>query len=444
MKCNSIEIGWDWALHLPIATGLTINQYNFAEFISDTSYWGLWYSFPVIVAERSGKWIAYSWETSVYDAPPAISVVGDHWVITWKQEVALTKRESVSLQDLISGIRRAFPLKQPPGWSLLRNTQRIVFLDHWTTRGRILHTYKNVSDLVNDLKKNSVSEGTILYLTGWSAPYDTRYPIYEPAEALGGKDGFSRLVQKARDSGVTIMPHFNFFGYDPKLDPLLDRSTIQARDRAGKPASWAGFSDLFPSNEISYMRINHPDWKKLFHQYFDEMVSKYLLEAVFLDQIGNVVDDPECHFGDASIELLERIRERFPDLLIGGEVLKEFLAGHIGLTQTQWPSDNVRMLIKAHSPIIKYLFEDAMCFFPHFFLPAATPCRYTATNFPWLAEQGTHESFQIYQEINQKVGGIPSVRLDYLRFGIDEVSLNALKGHKLSVDIEKCNENGVV
>ncbi|MBU4212443.1 MAG: hypothetical protein KKD33_07660, partial [Verrucomicrobia bacterium] len=79
------------------------------------------------------------------------------------------------------------------------------------------------------------------------------------------------------------------------------------------------------------------------------------------------------------------------------------------------------------SPITRMMFADRVRFFPHLFLASATPCRYVCTNMPLIVEHGSEQVFHWYQENNRKLGGIPSVRLDYKRFGLDPMSRAVLK-----------------
>lgn len=295
----------------------------------------------------------------------------------------------------------------------------------WLADGRIAHTYHDVIRLLGELARRRLAEGALLYLPGWFAPYDRKYPLYAPAEELGGKKAFGKLLALARNLGAIIMPHLNFWGYDPTLDPLLDRATVQGHDRDGNLARWPRFTPLFASNEVCYMRISHPAWQKIFFRYFDALVGDYGLEAIFLDQIGNVFEDPACDYQAATTALLRRIHAAFPQLLIAGEVLSEALVDHICLFQSAWLDDGVQD--QSWSPVIKHLYPDKIRFFPNLFLASATPCRYVVTPYKWFVEQGTAPAFARYQTFNRQLGGIPSARIDYNRFGLDRASLAVLR-----------------
>ena len=122
--------------------------------------------------------------------------------------------------------------------------------------------------------------------------------------------------------------------------------------------------------------------------------------------------------------LLERIHQKFPDLLIGAEVLSEHIVDHVPLIQATWLMEQN---IGKFSPITKFMFQSRVRFVPHLFLAAAVPCRYSASNMSLIVEYGTEKVFEWYQENNRRLGGIPSVRLDYSRSGIDPASRSVLE-----------------
>ncbi len=74
------------------------------------------------------------------------------------------------------------------------------------------------------------------------------------------------------------------------------------------------------------------------------------------------------------------------------------------------------------SPIARMMFEGRIRFIPHLFLASSRPCRYVYTNMPLIVEEGVETVFAWYQKNTRLLGGIPSVRLDYARAGIDSAS----------------------
>ena len=382
---------------------------------------------PLMVVEHQRSFTGYTWSPWTFmpkDSIPVISRQENRWQIAWRDNQSVRKMaDHPSLEEVIAEFRKLRSFTQPSSHTTLQRIKRIIFLDLWLVRGQIAHTYHDVIRLLKELDSKGIACGTLLYLPGWFAPYDSRYPLYTPAEELGGQRVFREMIDLSIKVGSIIMPHLNFWGYDPGLN-LLDRDQVQGHTMDGK-LGWPDHCDLSPCHEIAYMRINHPEWQKLFFRHFDTLVQDYRLEAVFLDQIGNAFEDTACDFVSATINMLQRMHKTFPSLLLGGEGFNEMIVDHVSLVQLPWLSADLSDL--ATSPITYLLYKGYIRFFPHLFLPSATPCRYTFTNLPWLAEQGTDKAFLLYQELNRKMGGIPSVRLDYQRFGIDSKSLLVLE-----------------
>lgn len=412
----------DAVLHIPAHSGMALKK-ECAAFASNAGPLAC----PFLAVEHQGRFTGYAWKPwSRLSSGPVVTRNRNQWCAEWPLGTEVfTVGAARSLPELTRAYRRICPLPNAPGKEVCDRIRNSIFLDMWQADGRIAHTYHDVERLLKELERRHLADGMLLYLIGWFAPYDRKYPLYVPADELGGNKAFRRMVALARKVGSIIMPHLNFWGYDPRLDPLLDRAAVQGHDRAGNLAHWPRFTSLFEGNEICYMRLSHPAWQQLFFRYFDALVGDYGLEAVFLDQIGNVFEDPACDYQAATTALLRRIHATFPQLLIAGEVLSEAIVDHICLIQSAWLNGGAHH--QSWSPVVKNLYAGKVRFFPHLFLAAAKPCRYVLTNYKWFVEQGTVPAFVQYQAFNRQLGGIPSVRIDYNRFGLDRPSLAVLR-----------------
>lgn len=373
---------------------------------------------PLIVIEDGTTFLGLTWEPwnpRIGHTKPDIEINEGKWKITFPEGAKVRSYPVAdSLEESVSYYRSEHSKSPAPGMAVLKRIQRCIFLDLWLDEshdGRMAHNYADVIRLLRELECLNISEGTLLYLPGWHAPYDTNMPAWEPAEALGGCKKFRELVELSKKVGAVIMPHFNYWGYNP-ASGLLDNW-----QEAWTGGGWG--------EKLKYMQIDHPRWIALFDKYFDTTVSEFGLEAVFLDQCGNAFDSPKGDLITATRGLLERIHRKFPDLLLGAEVLSEHIAEHVSLIQAQWLwYDNIGKF----SPIARLMFKGRVRFFPHLFLGAAVPCRYAATDkaMQFVIGHGIEKVFYWYQENNRQLGGIPSVRLDYARSGIDPVSRSVL------------------
>lgn len=378
---------------------------------------------PLVVAELDGVFQGVTWDPwspLIGRTQPAVRLENDRWKLSLPQGAAPRLYPGAgSLEEAVRPYALERRMPEPPGTQTLRRIRRAVYLDMWQINGTIVHDYGQARRLLEELDRAGLAEGTLLYIPGWHAPYDTRMPAWTPAGELGGESGFGELIRLSKSVGAVVMPHMNYWGYD-RESGLLD-----SWQEAWSGFRWPGNVGICPGYPIEYMLVDDPRWIRLFDGYFDRTVGEFGLEAVFLDQCGNFFE--HAHDMTAAARgLLARIHGKFPDLLLGAEVLSEAIVDHIPLIQATWL---MQENIGRFSLIARLMFEDRVRFVPHLFLAAALPCRYVYTNMPLIVEHGYESVFEWYQRNNEQLGAIPSVRLDYARSGVDLVSANVLSGN---------------
>jgi hypothetical protein len=306
--------------------------------------------------------------------------------------------------------------------------KRVINLDMWLPDGTITHNYQDAIRLIEDLVRQELSKGTLLYLPGWHAPYDTKYPAYAPCAELGGSDTFRQMLESADQAGVTVMPHLNFWAYDVSSGLLNDYTDFQVQDEQGQPMGWPGILKTGYTNPLAFMRVEDPRWQEVFFRYIEPLLSDYKVKALFLDQIGCWTGHDKA-FDDATDTIICRLRTLQPGLMLGGEVLREDLITQIDIYQA-WgqPWCGVEAdFTDNFSPIVALLFSSKTKLISHLGVPCAKPCRYCWTNYPFIVEHGCEKAFEIAQEHRRLIGGIPHVRLAYNRHGIDTRSLAVLR-----------------
>jgi hypothetical protein len=376
---------------------------------------------PLIVVESDEMFIPYVSQHSIL-----ITVGASNTEITSDDLLALGRFETLNAavrayldchsSSKISDRSRHVPI------------QRAITLDMWLPNGQIAHNYADAIRLVKELAQRQLGKGMLLYIPGWHAPYDTGYPAYKPSEALGGTQQFSDLIRIATDHGICVMPHLNFWAYDVSSSLLPDYMDYQVRDDEGKPMGWPGILRTGYTNPLAYMRIDDTRWQDVFFRFVEPLVTELDIQALFLDQLSfNVPMAPA--FDAALLSMLDRLLALKPNLLLGGEFIDERLFHRVRLFQS-WgqPWCGVEQdFTDSFSPIVAMLFGNDLALISHLGLPCATPCRYCWTNYPFIVQQGHKVAFKLAQEHRRAIGGLPHVRLDYNRFGIDDQSLAVLQ-----------------
>lgn len=314
---------------------------------------------------------------------------------------------------------------------------RAVNLDMFLPEGRIVNDFADAVKLVEELAKRNLSQNTLLYLNGWCGFYDAIYPQYKPAEGLGGSKGLHELMDASKKHGVTVLLHVNYWGYDEKSNLLPDYKEFQVYDAEGNPMGYEGITWSGATNPIAYMRVDDPRWTAVWFGYIDPLISEYRIQALFLDQIGLTPDDG---IRKGTIMMLKRLHANHPGIILGGEMLKDFLLPYVDI-YTDWGMPWCGIVgddLTTHfSPIIRYLFEDQAVFMGHMGFPSAVPCRYNWTNMMWILEHGIEEAFMIAQDFRRQLGGIPHVHIPYSIRGIDPLSLQVLQGELKISDIHR-------
>ncbi len=377
---------------------------------------------PVIVTESSEGFRSL-WSTDALRLVPEANGVTVQGIDLQIGEL------SRSLETALNSYRLVHPLPEKVAGRRPRRFARAVTLDLWLPEGRIAHTYADAVDLMNALAEQGLSENTLLYLPGWNAPYDTRYPEYNPADQLGGEDGFSCLVDTSRKLGVTVMPHLNFWAYDTASGLCPDYEDFQLRDESGEPEGWPGILRSGFTNALAFMRVDDERWSELFFRFVDPLIRDYELEAVFLDQIGSA---PISAIKHASIKMLKRLHSTFPHLVVGGEILAEWVLPYLDVMQA-WGMPWCGVMIDftdSLSPIVRLLYETEVDFVAHLGIPCATPARYCWTNYPYIVEHGYRTAFEACQQHQHLIGGIPQVRIAFKTHGLDALSIRALRGER--------------
>lgn len=312
---------------------------------------------------------------------------------------------------------------------------RAVNLDMFLADGRIVNDFADAINLVEDLAKRDLSRNTLLYLNGWCGIYDAIYPQFKPAVELGGPKGFHKLMESARKHGVVVLPHVNFWGYDEKSNLLPDYMDFRVYDAQGKPMGYEGITWSGATNPLAYMRVDDCRWTDVWFGYIDPLISEYGVQALFLDQIGLTPDDG---IRQGTINMLKRLHADHPGIILGGEMLKDFLLPYVDI-YTDWGAPWCGIvgddLTTCFSPIIRHMFEDQAVFMGHMGFPSAVPCRYNWTNMMWILEHGIEEAFLIAQHYRRQLGGIPHAHIPYSIRGIDPLSLQVLQGKRETGDI---------
>lgn len=129
------------------------------------------------------------------------------------------------------GLRKLRREPELPEW--IHDVPLVFTVDMMRSYGEISHDFTDVTRLAEELAAIGCPPNTLFYLPGWNGPFDSTYPTYRPAPALGGEDGFRRMAESLHAKGYRLMIHTIGWGIDP-FHPDIERLLpLARRDKDG-------------------------------------------------------------------------------------------------------------------------------------------------------------------------------------------------------------------
>jgi len=300
----------------------------------------------------------------------------------------------------------------------------VVLVELWTGNGTITHTFEDLVRLLGSMREAEVPKGTMLYFWGFHGPFDTRYPEYWPAPELGGEAGLSRVVETAAKLGYRLMPHLNYWGCDGRLPEYEQLRADQVRDRSGAPQGWR----MEGEPPIEYIRPSSSAWRDRMAEICHRFVSSFPVDALFLDQLGLFVDDAGCDFDLATTQYIEAMQNACPGVALVGEIFHERCRS-LPLWQvwgTPWCGLPMNESLE-HAEMWRELFGGDFTMLPHMGMPGAVPMTDSWPSYYWYVDHhGPEEATRRANRWHRRIGAVPSVRVNYRQYGLDDVAVEIL------------------
>lgn len=239
-----------------------------------------------------------------------------------------------------------------PDW--FRTCPILFQLNLGETNGAVLHDFRDVALLAEDLHRAGVPEGAIIYipdynpnsaiLRGFSGPLAVCWP---DNPLLGGKREFAAMLETARRYGYHILPHGNLvfllewssrnFGDSGARrnlwrNPAWDWIQPHAiRTAAGHPIGWPPdeAAEKYPYM-CRYVNLGVDEVRSWFLELTSGMIREFDLDAFYFDSVsvgpaisyqGNIPRLAEIIDGER--RLLQELQARHPHVLFAGELCDE-------------------------------------------------------------------------------------------------------------------------
>lgn len=206
-----------------------------------------------------------------------------------------------------------------PSW--MRDIRLVLTLHgmHWT--GYAFNTYDRMADALRFVTRHIPGQQVLVYLPGWEGRYYYAYPHYQPAEELGGAEGFKRLVKTAHELGTYIMPMFGMHGANIQVYPDWQRSVFRSRTDSYVTLVNCPDWDNDRSGEDDQVFLNpgEPTFRQHLIEQVSNVVKTYGVDGVFLDTSACWFNDPRHNLFEGYRLLTNELHRRHPNVLVAGE-----------------------------------------------------------------------------------------------------------------------------
>ena len=222
-----------------------------------------------------------------------------------------------------------------PGWAREISLVASIHCQHWT--GYIFNDYEQVLENLKKICRQVEGKRVLAYLPGWEGRYYWKYGNYVPDERMGGKEGFRKLCDGAKELGVHVMPMFginvvgsHFENYEEWGIPSEFRGP--GGSQYGGSVDWDG-SRHYDHNSNRNLNPAAPRWQNRLYGQVTGLMEEFGFDAAFFDIAAVWMNDPSHYLYDGVKQLMERFKKYNPDMLLAGEGWYDGLTACIPLLQ---------------------------------------------------------------------------------------------------------------
>lgn len=278
-------------------------------------------------------------------------------------------------------LEKAFKLKPHsdhsnfPDWANKTN----FVLELWgARRDRInpAHSFDEMREKIKEFSKIYNPTKTLLYLAGFAEHgIDSNAPDYNPSPQCGGEEKFKLLVDEAHRLGYKVMIHTNVLAmtFHHRLYPVFKK--FQVVDCFGREQTWGldMDGDWLAEPYFAYINPANTEWGDLMEKTLGDLINKFNLDAVFLDQTllaFNVSNGK--NFLAGMRDHIQRLQKAFPQILFAGEGINEQVLPALPMAQihgidsiTEVHGMEGQVAWREVHPISSYLFGKYTKLVPH-------------------------------------------------------------------------------
>lgn len=208
-----------------------------------------------------------------------------------------------------------------PAW--FRDVALVVALHgmHWT--GYVFNDFAKSLKTLEWFNMQIPGKHVLVFLPAWDGRYYWNYPIYKPDARLGGEQGFHELIDKGHDLGFHFMPMFGMNAANKWLAEFakISDATTDQIDGDSFNLNWVDWdNDRHNEGNGAYMNLGVLSWRNWLSSRIAETISKYHVDAYFLDIAGGWENNTKGDMHEGTRLLVQELRKKFPGVLVCGEM----------------------------------------------------------------------------------------------------------------------------
>jgi hypothetical protein len=224
-----------------------------------------------------------------------------------------------------------------PAW--MRQVALVTTLHGQHFTGYIFNDYAKQLEALRWMATQIPANRVLVFLSAWDGRYYWDYPNYQVNDRMGGDAGFRRLIDEAHKLGFRMMPMFgtNSANRRQPMFSKVEDAVVRKVDGDVVDLNWVDWdNDRHQEGWGAYMNLGVDSWRRWMSGRIDEMITKYGVDAYFLDIVGGHVNSTNGDMHEGTRRLVMELRAKHPDVPCVGEMaydaLVEFIPMfHVGL-----------------------------------------------------------------------------------------------------------------
>ena len=285
-------------------------------------------------------------------------------VPTWR--LARTKTPEAAYAPHYEHLRTAYRFpdfdKRPdvPEW--LRETALVLTLHGQHYTGYIFNDYARQLEILRWVSTQIPGKRVLAFMSSWDGRYYWDYPNYRVNDRMGGDAGFRTLITEAQKMGFRMMPMFGMNTANKKQPGwarIADAITHKV-DGDEVNLNWVDWdNDRHQEGWLGYMNLGVPSWRAHLQDRIDDMITKYGVDAYFLDIAGGTINDTKADMHAGMRTMVMELHAKHPQVLCCGEMHYDAMLEFIPLYHSGGGPKYAKDYIQRHAKFFSHLSTPA-------------------------------------------------------------------------------------